>query len=116
MRFSFAKQRTLSSRCSGDRASRIVVDHLRINMFPGKMDCQARPLRGASNFFPDPSMNALSRCLTKRRHAIERSCLPCDESARLRSEHLCPCKVPADKNGGYRLQLVPLTFYPRPEL
>jgi hypothetical protein len=69
MRFTFAKQQTLSSRCSGDRASRIVVDHLRINMFPGKMDCQSRPLRCACNFFPDPSMNALPRCLTKRRHA-----------------------------------------------
>jgi len=33
------------------------------------MDCQAWPLRGACNFFPDPSMNALPRCLTKRRHA-----------------------------------------------
>jgi hypothetical protein len=42
---------------------------LRINMFPGKMDCQSRPLRCACNFFPDPSMNALPRCLTKRRHA-----------------------------------------------
>ena len=59
MRFCFAKQRTLSSRCSGDGASRIVVDDLRINMFPGKMDCQARPFRGACDFFPDPSMNAL---------------------------------------------------------
>ena len=29
---------------------------------------------------------------------IERSCLPCDESARLHNERLCPCKVPADKN------------------
>ena len=65
MRFTFAKQRTLSSRCGGDRASRIVINHLRINMFPGKMNCQARPLRRACNFFSDPSMNALPRCLTK---------------------------------------------------
>ena len=69
MRFSFAEQRTFSSRCSGDGASRIVVDHLGINMFAGKMDCQSGPLRRARKFFPQPSMNALPRCLAKRRHA-----------------------------------------------
>jgi hypothetical protein len=68
MRFSFSEEQTLSSRRGGDCPSSIVVDHLRINMLPGKMDCQSRPLRCACNFFPDPSMNALPRCLTKRRH------------------------------------------------
>jgi hypothetical protein len=69
MRFTFTKQRTLGSRCGGDRAPRIVIDYLRINMFARKMDCQSRPLRRARNFFSDPSMNALPRCFTKRRHA-----------------------------------------------
>src|SRR5215831_6346267 len=45
---------------------------------------------------------------------IELSCLPCDESARPSSEHLCPCTAPADKSGECRLQLVPPTFCPRP--
>src|SRR5947207_13263122 len=53
------------------------------------------------------------RCRSALRNVamlIERFCLPCDESARPSSEHLCPCKVPADKNLGYRLQLGPLFF------
>ena len=51
MRFSFAEQRTLSSGRSGDCPSSIVVDHLRINMLPGEMNRQARPLRCARDSF-----------------------------------------------------------------
>src|SRR5207247_11256812 len=68
MRFSFAEQQTLSGRCGGDCPSSIVIDHLRINMLPGKMNRESGPLRRARDSFSDPSMNALLRCLTNRRH------------------------------------------------
>jgi len=41
---------------------------LRINVFAGEMNCQSRPVRRASNFLPDPLMNALPRRFTSRRH------------------------------------------------
>ena len=59
----------LSCRCGGDRASRIVIDQLGVNMFPGQMNCQSGSLRGTCNFLPDPAVNALPRCFTNRRHA-----------------------------------------------
>jgi hypothetical protein len=69
MRFSFAEQRKLSSRCSGDCPSSIVIDYLRVNMLPGEMNRESGPLGRARDSFPDPSMNALPRRLTNRRHA-----------------------------------------------
>ena len=41
-------------RCSDQRPSGVIVDNLRVNVFAGKMDGQARPFRRARDFFPDP--------------------------------------------------------------
>jgi hypothetical protein len=37
-------------------------------VFPGEMNRQSRAFRRTCDLFPDPSMNTLPRCLTKRRH------------------------------------------------
>jgi hypothetical protein len=66
--FSCPHERTLGRRCGYQCAASVIVDNLRINVFPGEMDCQPRPFRRTSDFLPDPLMNALPRCLTIRRH------------------------------------------------
>ena len=44
----------------GDQSfPRVIIDHLRINMLPGKMDAETRPFRRADDFLPDSFMNAV---------------------------------------------------------
>src|SRR5690242_11516105 len=92
----FASQIFLQRRNRGQGFTGIVIDHLRVNMAPGKMHGQSRPLCGSAHLFPDAGMNALARCLPISRHLTAPSCLPCGESAHPRTARLCPYKARAD--------------------
>ena len=83
----------------------IVIDHVRVNMTPGKMDGESRPFCGSAHFLPDTGMNALPRCLRFVAILTAPSCLPCGESARRRIARLCPCTARADNIREYPLRL-----------
>jgi hypothetical protein len=101
----FASQIFLQRRNRRQGSTGIVIDHVRVNMTPGKMDGESRPFCGSAHFLPDTGMNALPRCLPIRRHLTAPSCLPCGESARRRIARLCPCTARADNIREYPLRL-----------
>src|SRR5207248_11575650 len=92
----FASQIFLQCRNRRQGFTGLVIDDLRVNMAPGKMDGESRTFCGSAYFLPDAGMNALPRCLPIRRHLTAPSCLPCGESARPRIARLCPCTARAD--------------------
>ena len=56
--FSLAAQFFLRRAGGDQRLARIIIDDLRVNMFPGKINTETWTFRGAGNFAPDAVMNA----------------------------------------------------------
>src|SRR5438874_4291861 len=98
----FASQVFLQRRNRHHGFTGVVIDHLRVNMAPRKMDGETRSFCGSAHFLPNTGMNALPRRFPIRRHLTAPSCLPCGESARPRIARLCPCTAPADNICEYR--------------
>src|ERR1700730_12099500 len=68
----FSRQILLQSRNRGQRFAGIVVNDLRVNVVPGKIDSETRSFRRSAHFFSDALVNALAGCLSIRRHLLHR--------------------------------------------
>ena len=68
----FSRQIFLQSRNRGQRFAGIVINHLRVNVMPGKIDSETRSFRRSAHFFPDALVNALAGCFSIRRHLLDR--------------------------------------------